>query len=110
MVSDQNASFGGSPPGGKRRRYWFRPFSPRPAPTAEVVQYIASSGTFTGPGNIWAHAARKNMPLPGTPHPYRVTQPLTFVALIHAKSWADANASPAPIRTPCTRSFRTVRV
>jgi hypothetical protein len=35
------------------------------------------------------------MPLPGTPHPKRVIQPLTFVALILAKIWAVKKPSTA---------------
>ena len=36
------------------------PESLLPAPSTFVVQYIASSGTFIGPGNSTAHAAQEN--------------------------------------------------
>ena len=49
-----------------------------------TVQYIASCGMFTGPGKARVHAARSNIPLPGTPNPYMVVHPFTFMALIFA--------------------------
>src|ERR1043165_9492754 len=67
MLSDQNASLGGRPPAGKCMMSSCAPESVRPAPSAFAHQYIASCGTFTGPGKYWACAARSSMPLPGTP-------------------------------------------
>jgi len=32
-----------------------------------------------GPLKVMAHAPRRRIPLPGSPHPYRAVQPLTFV-------------------------------
>src|SRR2546422_5320440 len=108
MVSDQNASLGGRPPGGKCRMKSCSAESGRPAPSTRVLQYIASCGTFTGPGKIRAHAARMKMPLPGRPHPKTVIQPLILVALILARISTATTPSPAPTKKPCTRSFRTV--
>jgi hypothetical protein len=48
------------------------------------------------------------MPLPGSLHPYMVTQPFVFVPLSLPYAWAVASASPAPMRMPCITSFRTV--
>ncbi len=81
MVSDQNALVGGSCPASKCMTWSCRPFSVRPEPSEVVHQYIASSGTAIGPGNVHACAARKNMPLPGWPHPYIVVHPFDVVAL-----------------------------
>lgn len=50
-----------------------------PALSTDVVQYIASCGTYIEPRNILLHAAGKRMPSPGLPHPNKVVQPLTFV-------------------------------
>jgi hypothetical protein len=46
------------------------------------------------------------MPLPGTPHPKMVIQPLTFVALISAKIWAVKKPSTTPAIIPWTTSVR----
>src|SRR6267378_5651013 len=108
IVSDQNASLGGRPPGGKCRMKSCCPESVCPAPSTPVFQYIASCGTFTGPGKIRAHAARVKMPLPGRPHPKSVIQPLILVALVLARISTATTPSPAPTKKPCTRSFRTV--
>src|SRR5207253_8185949 len=79
-----------------------------PWPSPPVFQYIASCGTFTGPGKIRAHAARVKMPLPGRPHPKKVVQPLILVAWTPARISTATTPSPAPTKKPCTRSFRTV--
>src|SRR5439155_14008767 len=108
IVSDQNASLGGRPPGGKCRMKSRSPESVCPAPSTPVFQYIASCGTFTGPGKIRAHAARVKMPLPGRPHPKRVIQPLNLPAASLARISTATTPSPAPTKKPCTRSVRTV--
>src|SRR5258708_343519 len=109
MVSDQNALLGGRPPGAKCIVYVRRPLSLWPAPSLLVVQYIASCGTFTGPGNSCAHAALNNIPLPGTPSPNMVIQPLTFTAQNLARIWAVMNPATAPTTSPCQTSVKIER-
>ena len=48
------------------------------------------------------------MPLPGSPHPKMVIQPLTLVALTLAIISIVTTANPKPIKKPCTRALRRV--
>src|SRR5580698_7911008 len=61
------------------------------------IQYTQS---LTGPRNLRAHAALNNMPLPGTPHPKRVIQPLTAVILTRAKISAVKQPNTPPATSP----------
>lgn len=108
MVSDQNASLGGSPPGWKCILYSWLPESGWPPLSTLVLQYIASCGTLIGPGKIRVCAARVNMPLPGRPHPEAVTQPLILAVLALARISIVTTASPNPTKNPCTSALRSV--
>jgi transposase InsO family protein len=66
-------------------------------------------GVLTGPRNIRAHAALNNIPLPGSPHPKRVIQPLSVVSLILAKTSAVKQPSTPPAISPWKTSVAMER-
>jgi len=76
----------------------------------EAAKDMAFCGMLTGPGNLRAHAALNNMPLPGSPHPKSVIQPLTLVILTHAKTSDVKQPNTPPATSPWKASVMKERL